>query len=150
MDIFALHRLHFQFSQEVELLEKDLEADKEKALQQLREQKNEIENTRLEERSMIQQHLGVIPPHLEQFIDEKRDFLLRQATQNYETKLENERKQFVEKISAVNKKWRALPFDVDYAVGVKSIHHCVHQSVHGCLEHMLIKDSSQMCSPRSH
>lgn len=120
MDVYQLHQLHLRFSQEVDDLEKELKAAKQNALQDLRRARNEIENRSQQERSMLQESLGTVPPNLGQFIDEKRDFYLRQATQLHEERLENDRKRFVEKLSAVNKKWRALPFDVEYAVGVYS------------------------------
>ncbi|KAH7630081.1 hypothetical protein B0T09DRAFT_141851 [Sordaria sp. MPI-SDFR-AT-0083] len=115
MDVYQLHQLHLRFSQEVDDLEKELKAAKQNALQDLRRARNEIENRSQQERSMLQESLGTVPPNLGQFIDEKRDFYLRQATQLHEERLENDRKRFVEKLSAVNKKWRALPFDVEYA-----------------------------------
>ncbi|KAK3503825.1 hypothetical protein B0T13DRAFT_522721 [Neurospora crassa] len=115
MDHYRAYELHFRFSREVDELEKELETGKQNASQELQKAKNEIENRRLEERSMLQKRLGTIPlpPDLEQFIEDKRDFYLRQATQNYEKRLENDRKQFIEKVSAVNEKWRMLPFDIE-------------------------------------
>lgn len=129
MDHYRAYELHFRFSREVDELEKELETEKQNALQELQKAKNEIENRRLEERSMLQKRLGTIPlpPDLTQFIEDKRDFYLRQATQNYEERLENDRKRFIEKVSAVNEKWRMLPFDIEEdSVGVRWILQRVH------------------------
>lgn len=123
MDIYRAYELHFRLSKEVDDLEKELEAEKQNASRELQKAKNEIEDRRLEERLMLQKSLGTIPPNLGQFIEDKRDFYLRQATQNYEARLENDRKRFVEKVSAVNEKWRTLPFDIEDTVGVYSTLH---------------------------
>ncbi|EGO54287.1 hypothetical protein NEUTE1DRAFT_87492 [Neurospora tetrasperma FGSC 2508] len=115
MDRYRAYELHFRFSKEVDELEKELETEKQNASQELQKAKDEIESRRLEERSMLQKRLGTIPlpPDLTQFIEDKRDFYLRQATQKYEERLENDRKRFIEKVSAVNEKWRMLPFDIE-------------------------------------
>ncbi|KAJ4417287.1 hypothetical protein N0V85_001911 [Neurospora sp. IMI 360204] len=114
MDIYRAYELHFRLSKEVDDLEKELEAEKQNASRELQKAKDELEDRRLEERLMLQKSLGNIPPNLGQFIEDKREFYLRQATQEYEERLETDRKRFVEMISAVNEKWRTLPFDIEH------------------------------------
>ena len=46
MDHYRAYELHFRFSREVDELEKELETEKQNALQELQKAKNEIENIR--------------------------------------------------------------------------------------------------------
>lgn len=113
MDIYRTHELHLRLSKEVENLEKEFDADQQDALRELQQAQDEIENKSREDRLLLEKGLGSIPPDFGQFIEEKRDFYLRQATQKYEERLENGRKRFIEKVAAVNEKWRSLPFNME-------------------------------------
>lgn len=126
MDFNRTHEVHLRLSKEVENLEKEFDADQQNALQELQQAQNEIENKAREDRSMLEKGLGSIPSDFGHFIEEKRDFYLRQATQKYEERMGTSRKRFLDMLAAVNEKWRSLPFDMDDTVGVYFAFHRVH------------------------
>ena len=118
MDHYPSFLPHLRLCKKVDDLEREHEAAEQNALQELQKAKNEIEQSKLEDEKMFQEIPGgTIPPRFKKFIEDKRDFRLREATQNYEETLANARKRFIEETAAINEKWRGLRFALEELVG---------------------------------